>query len=145
ISIRLKPPPHQLFRKTQIEQVQPNWIILGIQPHECLRIELQAKEPGLEFNTHTIQLDASYNPNEHHKLDAYEALLLDVIEGDRSLFLRYDEIKYAWKVIDPIIKNWATERDYIQTYVAGSWGPENDHKLFDNTYQHWRNTTGIED
>ncbi|MBD3671020.1 MAG: glucose-6-phosphate dehydrogenase [Gammaproteobacteria bacterium] len=143
ISIRFKKPPQHLFRKTHIEQVQPNWIILGIQPHECLRIELQAKEPGLELDTHTIQLDASYNPNENLKLDAYEALLLDVIEGDNSLFLRYDEIRYAWEVIDPVLKAWSRENDFIHTYPAGSWGPSEDTRLFDSDSHDWRNSTDI--
>lgn len=145
ICIRFKPPPQQLFRKTQIERIQPNWIILGIQPHECLRIQMQAKEPGLEFNTHTIQLDASYNPDSMHKLDAYEALILDVLQGDRSLFLRYDEIEYAWRVIDPILKNWSSEADFIHAYDAGSWGPEEDAKLFDRDDHYWRNNTGLKD
>ena len=59
ISIRFKHPPQQLFRKTQIEQLEPNWIVLGIQPNECLRMELQVKEPGLELANHTTRLDAS--------------------------------------------------------------------------------------
>ncbi|MDH5183547.1 MAG: glucose-6-phosphate dehydrogenase [Gammaproteobacteria bacterium] len=141
ISIRFKPPPQQLFRKTHMEQLKPNWIILGIQPHECLRIELQSKEPGLELHPHTVQLDASYNQDDTRTLDAYEALLLDVIEGDNSLFLRYDEIIYAWEIIDPIIKQWSSERDFIHSYTAGSWGPEEAARLFDSEGHQWRNTT----
>jgi glucose-6-phosphate 1-dehydrogenase len=143
ISIRFKPPPQQLFRKTKIDRLQPNWIILGIQPNECLRMEIQAKEPGLAFNTRSIQLDASYNPSSGHKLDAYEALILDVLEGDRSLFLRYDEIEYAWRVIDPVIKTWSTESEFIHGYKSGSWGPQEDAKLFDHEDHAWRNQTGI--
>ena len=143
ISIRFKKPPQHLFRKTHIEQVEANWIILGIQPQECLRIEMQAKEPGLELETHTVQLDASYNTDEKLKLDAYEALLLDVIEGDNSLFLRYDEIRYAWEVIDPVLKSWSIDREFIHTYAAGSWGPGEDTRLFDSDSHDWRNSTGI--
>ena len=143
ISIRFKPPPQQLFRKTHMEQLKPNWIILGIQPHECLRIELQSKEPGLELHPHTIQLDASYNQDDARSLDAYEALLLDVIEGDSSLFLRYDEIIYAWEIIDPVIRQWSIERDFIHSYAAGSWGPNDAARLFDNEDHKWRNTTAL--
>jgi glucose-6-phosphate 1-dehydrogenase len=74
-----------------------------------------------------------------YQLDAYEALLLDVIENDHSLFLRYDEIRLAWEVMDPIIRVWDTERSYIHTYPAGSWGPD-DSKLFDLESQYWRNS-----
>ncbi|MGD8783471.1 MAG: glucose-6-phosphate dehydrogenase [Thioalkalispiraceae bacterium] len=138
ISIRFKHPPQQLFRQTQIEQIEPNWIVLAIQPNECLRMELQVKKPGLEMDAHTTQLDASYCATGIDQLDAYEALLLDVIENDCSLFLRYDEIHHAWQTVDPILKAWDTQQDYIHTYPSGSWGPD-DNKLFDREDQRWRN------
>src|SRR3990172_5359985 len=123
ISIRLKHPPQQLFRETHIEQLKPNWILLGIQPQECLRAELHVKTPGLEMHTRTVQLDASYLSAADQRLDAYAALLLDVMAGDHSLFLRYDEVSWAWRVVDPILKVWAMERDFIHAYPSGSWGP----------------------
>ncbi|MDH5653867.1 MAG: glucose-6-phosphate dehydrogenase [Gammaproteobacteria bacterium] len=144
ISIRFKHPPQQLFRKTPIEQIKPNWIILGIQPQECMRIELQVKQPGLELLTHTTSLDASYCSHSDYQLDAYEALLLDAIENDRSLFLRYDEIELAWQIIDPIIKVWDTDRDFIHTYPSGSWGPDEVNKLFDREDHYWRNSIAHE-
>jgi len=139
ICIRFKHPPQQLFRETRIERLDPNWILLGIQPSECVRMELQVKLPGLEMRTRTITLDASYRKATEAELDAYEALLLDVLEGDRSLFLRYDEVRYAWQVVDPILKVWATERDYIPTYPAGSWGPVEANRLFDKD-EEWRHS-----
>lgn len=139
ISIRFKHPPQQLFRQTQIDQIKPNWIVLSIQPNECLRIELQVKQPGLEMNAHTTQLDASYCATSSTQLDAYETLILDVFENDCSLFLRFDEIHHAWEIVDPILKAWDTQQDYIHTYAAGSWGPD-DSKLFDREDQHWRNS-----
>jgi len=140
ISIRFKHPPQQLFRQTQIEQLKPNWILLGIQPNECLRIEMQVKQPGLELRTHTTSLDASYCGVSDYSIDAYEALLLDVIENDCSLFLRYDEIRLAWEIIDPILKSWSVEQDFIHTYPAGSWGPTQDARLFDQDDHFWRNS-----
>ncbi len=140
ISIRFKHPPQQLFRQTQIDQLKPNWILLGIQPNECLRLEMQVKQPGLELRTHTTSLDASYCGVSDYSIDAYEALLLDVIENDCSLFLRYDEIRLAWEVIDPILKSWSVERDFIHTYPAGSWGPKQDSRLFDHDDHYWRNS-----
>ena len=145
IAIRFKHPPQQLFRETQIEKIKPNWILMNIQPNECIRIEMQTKQTGLEMRSETTRLDASYCGINQSKLDAYEALLLDVIEGDRSLFLRYDEVSWAWKVVDPILKNWSMERDFIQTYPAGSWGPVEADRLFDRQDQRWRNTMEEED
>lgn len=140
ISIRFKDVPQQLFRQTPIHRIEPNWLLLGIQPNECLRIELQVKEPGLEMRAHTTTLDAAYRRRGEIKLDAYEALLLDVIEGDNSLFLRYDEVRWAWRVVDPILKVWASEQEFIHSYAAGSWGPVETSRLFDRADQRWRNT-----
>lgn len=145
ISIRFKHPPQLLFRETPIERIRPNWLLLGIQPEECVRAEIQVKVPGLEMNTRTTALDASNSISAEQKLDAYEGLLLDVIEGDHSLFLRYDEVRWAWRVVDPILKVWAVERDFIHTYPAGSWGPTEANRLFDREDQSWRNTLSIED
>ena len=140
VAIRFKHPPQQLFRETPIERLKPNWILLSIQPSECLRVELQVKQQGLEMRAQTTTLDASSCRISETQLDAYEALLLDVIEDDRSLFLRYDEVRWAWQVVDPILKVWSTERDFIHTYPAGTWGPPEANRLFDREDQYWRNT-----
>ena len=140
VSIRFKQPPQQLFRETQIEQLKPNWILMNLQPHDCIRIEMQVKEQGLEMRAETTQLDASHCGISQVQLDAYEALLLDVVDGDHSLFLRYDEVRWAWKVVDPVLKTWSVERDYIPTYKAGSWGPHEAERLFVRQDQVWRNT-----
>ncbi len=95
------------------------------------------------MHTHTVSLDASYREECEAQLDAYEALLLDVIEGDHSLFLRYDEVSWAWKVVDPILKTWSMERDFIHTYPAGSWGPGEANRLFEREYQCWRNDLSL--
>ncbi len=142
ISIRFKRPPQQLFKETQIQRFEPNWLVLGIQPNECLRFVVQVKEPGLEMTIRTTQMDASFCRASDVKLDAYETLLLDVIEGDSTLFLRYDEVNWAWKVVDPILKVWSMERDFIHTYASGSWGPAEVNRLFDSDDQYWRNMVG---
>ena len=140
IAIRFKHPPQQLFRETHIERLKPNWLLMNIQPNECLRIELQVKQQGLEMRTETTRLDASSCGIDQAQLDAYQALLLDVVEGDHSLFLRYDEVNWAWRVVDPVLKEWAVERDFIHTYAAGSWGPEEASRLFTRDDQQWRNS-----
>jgi glucose-6-phosphate 1-dehydrogenase len=139
VSIRFKHPPQQLFRETQIDKLKPNWILMNLQPHDCIRMEMQVKQQGLEMRAETTRLDASYCGVSQAQLDAYEALLLDVVDGDHSLFLRYDEVSWAWKVVDPILKVWAVERDFISTYPAGSWGPVEADRLFARQDQIWRN------
>ncbi|MEZ5504363.1 MAG: glucose-6-phosphate dehydrogenase [Halioglobus sp.] len=139
VSLRLKQPPLQLFRETPLEHIEPNWIVLSIQPEESMHIEIQAKEPGLDMRTRTLQLRASFRAPDERPLGAYEALLLDVIKGDHSLFLRFDEVEWSWRVVEPILRQFRRERDFIQTYVAGSWGPEQANRLFDREDQCWRN------
>jgi glucose-6-phosphate 1-dehydrogenase len=140
VSICFKHPPQQFFSGTHVQRMHPNWVILGIQPDECLRMEITAKEPGLEMRTRQMSLDAHFRGDDHDRTDAYEDLLLDVLEGDRSLFLRYDEVESAWRVVAPVLDVWATERDYIHTYRAGSWGPKESRRLFDKEEQEWRHT-----
>jgi glucose-6-phosphate 1-dehydrogenase len=139
ISICFRHAPTQLFRNTSAQKATQNWLLLGIQPEECIRMEMTVKEPGLEMETRVVNLNASYRNDDEQASDAYEGLLLDVVLGDRSLFLRYDEVEYAWKIVDPIINKWVVDRDYIETYPAGSWGPK-ERRLFEKESQHWRNT-----
>ena len=140
ISICFRHPPLQFFRDTHISCMTPNWVLMGIQPEECIRIEMTVKEPGLEMRTRTTSLDASFRHADERQVDAYEDLLLDVMKGDRSLFLRFDEVEYAWRIVDPILQNWATERDYIATYPAGTWGPAESQRLFEKEGQFWRSS-----
>ncbi len=144
ISIRLKHPPQDLLRLARHGPAQANWIMLGIQPNDCLKVEMQVKEPGLEFKTRTISLDATYRKDDETDYDAYEELLLDILQGDHSLFLRIDEVEAAWRVVDPIIKVWSMERDFINGYAAGSWGPRGTYRLFDRDDQFWRHSLDIE-
>jgi len=137
ISICFKHAPQQFFKKSQHEKMEPNWIVFRVQPDEAIKIEMTAKRPGLQIRTQQLSLDAGLSPcGDDH--DAYEDLLIDVIEGDRSLFLRYDEVKAAWKVVDPVIEAWAQDGSFIDTYPSGSWGPEGAKRLFDDPQQSWR-------
>lgn len=140
ICIRFKNPPQDLLRHTRQGPPRPNWIMLGIQPDDCLKMEMQVKVPGLDVRTRTISLDATYRKDGDVEYDAYEGLLLDVIMGDHSLFLRIDEVEAAWRVVDPVLKVWAMEREFINTYQAGSWGPRGTYRLFDSEDQFWRHS-----
>ncbi len=145
ICIRFKHTPQQLFgSKSKAEALKPNWILLGIQPNNCLKMEIQVKEHGTAMKTRVISLDASYDDKSSSSADAYEDLILDVIKGDHSLFLRYDEVEWAWRVVDPILKVWSMERDFINTYPAGTWGPRGTYRLFDREDQFCRHSLSLE-
>ncbi len=139
IAIRFRHPPQQLFRDTRVERLEPNWLLMGIQPDQCIRAEVYVRERGTAMRVRKIQLDATTCGIDIDRLGAYETLLLDVIAGDHSLFLRSDEVLWAWRVVDPVLRVWAVERDYIPTYPAGSWGPEEVRGLFDREDHRWRN------
>lgn len=140
VSICFRTPPQQFFRNTKVGHLDRNWVILGIQPNECLRMEMTIKEPGLEMRTRQTSLDASLLNDGEVKTDAYEDLLLDIIEGDRSLFLRYDEVEWLWRVVDPVLRVWSSDRDFIPVYPAGSWGPAESRRLFDKETHRWRHS-----
>jgi glucose-6-phosphate 1-dehydrogenase len=139
VAIRFKHPPQRLFHHTPVEYVEPNWISLSIQPTECMLMELQAKQPGLEMKTRTVKLNTQYRKDDEVPLDAYETLLLDVLEGDRSLFIRFDEVEWAWRVVEPVLIHWEQQRGSTVTYPAGTWGVPGTDRLFDADDQHWRN------
>ncbi|MCW8964972.1 MAG: glucose-6-phosphate dehydrogenase [Gammaproteobacteria bacterium] len=138
VAISFKQPPKHFFRSSHIERPPPNWLIMSMSPEESLRLEITVKEPGMTMETRQISLDAPFRCEHHAKTQAYEGLLLDVMEGDNSLFLRYDEVEYAWRVVDPVLGVWAAERDYIATYPAGQWEPEEVNRIFDNPHHQWR-------
>lgn len=142
VAICFKEPPKHFFRSAHIKQPPSNWLIMSMSPEESLRLEITVKEPGMEMETRQISLDAPFRCEHHEKADAYEGLILDVLEGDRSLFLRFDEVEYAWRIVDPILRAWSMERDYVSSYPSGEWEPEEVNRIFDKQEHHWR--TGLE-
>ena len=137
VAIRFRHPPQQLFRTTPQEVISPNWIVLSIQPEESMHMEVHVKQPGLDMQTRVVSLDASYRQEGEVQLDAYETLLLDVIDGDRSLFLRFDEVEWVWSVVVPILKSCAQERDCIHTISACIWVPREANRMFDSNDKPW--------
>jgi len=139
VAIRFRDPQYQLFCDTTCENVQPNWLVLAIQPEESIRFELNAREPGLRMTPRLLRIDTNYRAEHEERLNAYTTLLLDVIEGDRSLFIRFDEVEMAWQVIEPVLKYWTQTSERLYKYVPGSWGPKETGVLFEKPYQSWRN------
>ncbi|PKO53896.1 MAG: glucose-6-phosphate dehydrogenase, partial [Betaproteobacteria bacterium HGW-Betaproteobacteria-2] len=134
ISIRFKKAPLQLGQDGQ----QQNWLIIGIQPRECIKMEIQSKIPGLDIATRTIQLDAANRQEGDESIDAYEALLLNLIEGDNSQYLHISEVEAQWRLVDPIIEAWAKDRKPVHQYPAGSSDPEASKVIFESEDQFWR-------
>ncbi len=132
ISIRFKKAPLQVNEQDQ------NWLIIGIQPRECIKMEIQAKVPGLDINTRTIQLDAANRLPEDDTVDAYEALLLNLMQGDNSNYLHINEAEAQWRLVDPVVKAWAADKEPVYQYPAGSSDPEASKVIFEAEDQFWR-------
>lgn len=132
ISIRFKKAPLQINEQDQ------NWLIIGIQPRECIKMEIQAKVPGLDINTRTIQLDAANRLPEDDTVDAYEALLLNLMQGDNSNYLHISEAEAQWRLVDPVVKAWAADKSPVHQYPAGSSDPEASKVIFEAEDQFWR-------
>lgn len=138
VAVRFKAPPIQLFQGSADAAVRPNWLLIGIQPDSVVQMEISAKVPGPETRTREISMDASVGRSGERTADAYEDLLLDVIEGDRSLFLRYDEVKAAWSIVDPLMAAWAEDETPPLQYPVGSWGPKAAGRIFGPSEGQWR-------
>lgn len=125
VRVHLKPTPQALFATTT-SQVDPNVITMSIQPDEGISISFDAKRPGSQMRTVSVQAHFSYQSSFGSSgPSAYETLLLDSIRGDATLFTRRDEVEAEWRIITPIEQAWAQlPPPNFPNYAAGSEGPE---------------------
>ena len=123
IVIRFHRTPHMIFRRGSVS-VDPNLLVIRIQPDEGISLIVEAKEPGPDLKISPVTLDFKY-----HEIfggeppEAYERLLLDAIHGDATLYARGDWIEQAWRLTQPILDHWAKTPGPLPQYESGSWGP----------------------
>jgi glucose-6-phosphate 1-dehydrogenase len=116
-----------------------NWLVFNIQPKESTYFEIQTKVPGLnEAELRTTKLEGINRLENDEKIDAYETLMLDLLEGSQARFLHIDEVKSAWSLVDPIIKYWAEKIEKVHQYTAGTSDPQESKIIFENDNQFWR-------
>jgi glucose-6-phosphate 1-dehydrogenase len=126
ICIQFRPVPHQSFPPTTIGQWLPNRLTVHIQPDEGILLRFLAKQPGPPMHLSPVNMRFSYSEAFNATPpEAYETLLLDVIRGDATLFMRADQVEAAWSVVTPILEMWqeVPSADF-PNYPAGTWGPE---------------------
>ncbi|MGB7408261.1 MAG: glucose-6-phosphate dehydrogenase [Pontixanthobacter sp.] len=119
--------PHSIFA-AKGAKTTPNRLVIGIQPEENVHLSMMAKMPGLDrkgIRLRSVPLDITMPDafSGTHRRIAYERLLLDLIEGDQTLFVRRDEVEAQWEWIDAIRATWSEENQVPKTYTAGNWGP----------------------
>lgn len=119
ISVRFRCPPVQLFHPYQCSEITSNRLVITLQPEEGFDLHFEVKSPGQEIELQTQRLHFRYAEAFGPLPEAYETLLLDVMSGDQTLFVRGDEVEGAWKVYSPFLE----QDPEVYSYQAGSWGP----------------------
>jgi glucose-6-phosphate 1-dehydrogenase len=138
IAITLKPVPHLAFESEGSVGVQPNQLVLTMQPNEGVSLSLGAKIPGTSMRIRPVNMEFLYGTAFlSQSPEAYERLILDAMRGDATLFTRDDEVEAQWRVIDPVIETWLSGHPPLGTYPAGSEGPEEADKLLEPGHK-WR-------
>src|SRR6201996_7901089 len=140
IAIRFHQAPYTLFRGTDVEHINPNWMILRIQPDEGIALEFAAKRPGPSVKLSTVSMDFAYkNYFKTEPSTGYETLIFDCMSGDATLFQRADNIEAGWKAVQPILDAWAANRPTdFPNYAAGSSGPAAADELLARDGRAWR-------
>jgi glucose-6-phosphate 1-dehydrogenase len=141
IEIGFKAPPHSIF--PDAGPISGNALVIRLQPDEGITLHMTIKEPGQGgIRLTTVPLDMSFadalGERAHNIADAYERLIMDVIRGDQTLFMRGDEVEAAWAWVDPIISTWQESREVPQPYDSGGSGPDMSLALMHNDGRRWR-------
>jgi glucose-6-phosphate 1-dehydrogenase len=124
IAVTLKPVPHLAFSHDGSLGVQPNQLILTVQPNEGVTLRLGAKIPGTRMSIRPVNMEFLYGTSFlSQSPEAYERLIIDVMRGDPMLFTRNDEVEAQWRICDPIVSTWARTPGPLPRYEAGSQGP----------------------
>ncbi|ABW16353.1 glucose-6-phosphate 1-dehydrogenase [Parafrankia sp. EAN1pec] len=124
IVVQFRPVPHSIFPGIK-DAISPNALVLRLQPDEGVRLHLMAKEPGPGgVRLRPVHLNLSFAETFKSRLpDAYERLLMDVVRGNPTLFMRRDEVEAAWAWVEPILAALAASIDSPRRYAAGTGGP----------------------
>lgn len=140
ITIQLKEVPPILFNADRDHQLDPNVLMIRIQPNEGFSLGISSKIPGPRVRITPVAMDFDYcDFFRSSSPDAYERLLLDVMTGDATLFMRRDSVEASWRWITPILERWAERADApIPAYTPGEWGPAEAQQLIEKTGRHWR-------
>lgn len=141
IVIQFRCPPHVMFQLPPGKSIRSNILVLAIQPDEGMDLRFEIKVPGTLSETRSVNMAFDYSDEFGPRSipDAYERLLLDVINGDASLFTRSDGIESCWRFIDPIVDAWSgPDAPQPAIYERGSWGPSESDALIAGHGRRWQ-------
>jgi glucose-6-phosphate 1-dehydrogenase len=138
IAVTLKPVPHLAFEQQGSVGVQPNQLIMTMQPNEGVSMSLGAKIPGTRMRIRPVNMEFLYGTAFlSQSPEAYERLIMDAMRGDATLFTRDDEVEAQWRIIDPVLQGWSQTQGPLPQYPAGSSGPEEANAMLREGH-HWR-------
>jgi glucose-6-phosphate 1-dehydrogenase len=126
IVVQFKPVPHNIFGSAAQAETKANRLVIDLQPDEDISLTVMTKRPGLSeegMRLQSLPLSLAMSAAGSRRRIAYEKLLLDVFRGDRTLFVRRDEVEQAWKFVDGVSAAWAEAKIEPAPYAAGTWGP----------------------
>lgn len=140
IAVHFKATPPILFNADVDHPLEPNVLALSIQPNEGLSLRIATKLPGAKVRIFPVKMDFRYGSTfGDQSPEAYERLLLDVMAGDATLFMRRDAVETSWMFIENILASWeASHTRWLPEYSAGSWGPLEAERLMDASGHKWR-------
>ncbi len=140
VAIQFKEVPNVLFNDHPDVPLEPTLLSLRVQPEEGMSMRIASKLPGPKVRIYPVKMEFNYASSYGGTTpEAYERLLLDVMAGDATLFMRRDAVEAAWTFVMPIIEHWQTSRTrYLPEYRAGTWGPLEADRLIEADGRRWR-------
>ena len=140
IAIQFRMPPRMLFSEATRHEIEPNVLVMTIQPDEGISLKFGAKRPGSGEQVQPVVMNFNYGESFNVPApDAYERLILDCVLGDSTLFTRADEVEAAWQLISPIVEGWkAGANSFIEQYRSGSAGPKGSDDMIQQDGRKWR-------
>ncbi len=143
VIIQFRPVPHQSFPASANQDWLPNLMEIDIQPDEGIALHFQAKQPGVDLRLSSQEMRFRYSEAfQTTPPEAYETLLLDVIRGDATLFMRADQVENAWGAIEPVLDVWGSVSPAdFPNYASGTWGPPGAEALIAQDGRRWLQPT----
>jgi len=141
IVVQFKPLPHNIFGPATAGELCANRLVIDLQPDEDISLTIMNKRPGLSdegMRLQSLPLSLSFGQTGGRRRIAYEKLFLDAFRGDRTLFVRRDEVEQAWRFIDGVSAAWAEAGIDPAPYAAGTWGPQTANALISPGGRSWK-------
>ncbi|HXI14227.1 MAG TPA: glucose-6-phosphate dehydrogenase [Thermoanaerobaculia bacterium] len=143
IQIQFRQAPGVMFKKMSTFDIQPNVLLIRIQPDEGIALKFDSKVPGATLTARPVTMEFNYaEAFGAEPPEAYERLLLDTMFGDSTLFARRDEVETAWSWLDPLMRVWESDQNPPALYEAGSWGPKESDEMLARDGRSWVVPTG---